>query len=94
MKDDEILDAARLTMTEAARRLGKHVSTLYRWHHPGVRGRRLATFVIGANRYVMVSDLAEWVATGFDRGAPTNMPEDSISERVIDASKKLSDRGV
>ena len=94
MENDEILDAARLTMTKAAQRIRKHVSTLYRWHDPGVRGRRLPTFLIGANRYVLVSDLAEWVAAGFDRAAPTNMPEDSISQRVIDASKKLSDRGV
>ena len=94
MINDEILDAARLTMTEAAQRLRKHVSTLYRWHYPGVRGRRLTTFVIGANRYVLVSDLAEWVAAGFDRAVPTNLPEISISQRAIDANQKLSDRGV
>ena len=94
MINDEILDAARLTMTEAAQRLRKHVSTLYRWHYPGVRGRRLTTFVIGANRYVLVSDLAEWVAEGFDRVAPTNVPEVSISQRAIEANQKLSRRGV
>lgn len=94
MENDEILDAARVTMTKAAQRLRKHVSTLYRWHAPGVRGRRLPTFVIGANRYVLVSDLAEWVAAGFDRAVPTNLPEISISQRAIDANQKLSDRGV
>ncbi len=44
-------DEPRLTLTEAARKLDKSPSTIWRWAMRGTRGVRLETFVLGAQRY-------------------------------------------
>ncbi len=39
----------RLTPNQVAKRLNVHVATIYRWTLKGVRGRRLRSFLIGAD---------------------------------------------
>ena len=51
-----LLDSPRLSINEAARRLGVHSSSLWRWVLTGVRGRKLPTILVGARRYVLVAD--------------------------------------
>ena len=51
----------RFTLTEVADQVGVHVKTVQRWTLRGVRGRQLRSSLIGGRRYVLPSDLAEFL---------------------------------
>ena len=46
-----LFDESRLTLSQAAKKLGKSPSTLWRWSLKGVRGVILETYVEGSQRY-------------------------------------------
>jgi transposase len=52
-----LLDEDRMSLNEAARRLGVAPSTVWRWALRGVRGVKLETQVWGGKRYVTESSL-------------------------------------
>lgn len=57
-----ILDGERLTLTEAARRLNVHVSTLHRWRTHGTNGHKLRCIKIGPGKTaVLRSDLESFL---------------------------------
>jgi excisionase family DNA binding protein len=51
----------RLSINHVARRLGTHVSTVWRWCESGVRGKRLATVTVGRRTYIREDDLAAFL---------------------------------
>ena len=87
------LDAARLSVKKAARRVRVHPSTVWRWILAGTRGRKLRRITIGARRFILVVDLEAFVAQGLESpasvahcGAPEN--------RAQTAADELTRRGV
>jgi hypothetical protein len=46
----------RYSVRDFARVLGKHPATIWRWMLKGVRKRRLASFLIGGQRYIVRED--------------------------------------
>lgn len=51
----------RLTLTQAARRLGVNPSTVWRWTLRGCRGHKLETLLVGGQRYTSVEALERFV---------------------------------
>ena len=90
-----LLDAPRLTVIQAARRVGVHPSSLWRWILTGARGRKLPTIFVGARRYVLVAELEAYLASGLTSASPPVTLSDSLpSERAIAASDELERRGI
>jgi hypothetical protein len=60
----DILNEQLLRLNEAAKRLPgqPHRSSLERWTHDGVRGRRLETVLIGGRRYTSLEALQRFAA--------------------------------
>lgn len=83
-----ILNKKRMSFSEVAEWADVHKTTVWRWTKLGVRGRRLATRMIGGRRYVLVSDLEDFLEE----------PADESDERAHDAadaaSKLLDAHGV
>jgi hypothetical protein len=67
-----------LSLAEAARILPNrpHVSTVWRWYRPGVKGKRLQTVSFGGRRYTAPGYLAEFIA--------------KLSEPVPEAAKPVT----
>jgi len=90
-----LLDSPRLSITEAARRLGVHPSSLWRWILTGARGRKLPTILVGARRYVLVADLEAFLAAGRTSAPPTaTQPRVPAEERASAAADELRRRGL
>lgn len=66
MKQESILDAPRYHIDEAAKKVGVHVSTLFR----AVKEGNLDSFRLGRKRYIFKTDLESWLAQKIQRGAP------------------------
>lgn len=86
----DIIKENKLTLAEAARELGLHISTLHRWRLKGVRGRKFPTVLVGGRRYVLRRDLQDFV--NGDQLEPQRGNE--IEQRVRDANRKLDARGI
>lgn len=87
-----LIDRVKLTMSQAAQRIGVSTPTVWRWKD-GVRGRRLSTFLVGARRYVFLDDLEAFVAAGRDTASPATSRAD-VSDRAATAEAELARRGV
>lgn len=87
-KKPNILDAPRISMSDAAERLGVDVSTAWRWALKGVRGRKLPTIMIGGRRFVLESSLSAWIEAGLDPESRTG------ASRSADAERELDRRGI
>jgi len=86
-----ILDEPKYTMAEAARRVGVHVATIFRWKLKGVRGHKLPTVVIGGRRYVLQKDLDAFLAALNEHRIGD---DDDAERRANEAGKQLDARGV
>ena len=89
-----LLDAPRLSMSEVARRLGVHTSSVWRWKLRGSGGRKLRTFLVGGRRYILVADLEAFLAAGqepLDREAKASSPN---ADRATAAEAALNNRGI
>lgn len=51
----------RLTIADVARIVGVHRKTAERWALRGVRGTRLPSKLVGGRRYVLASDLTDFL---------------------------------
>lgn len=88
-----VLDLQRITLKGVAERLGVHITTVWRWTLYGVRGRRLASHMVGGRRYVLLRDLEEFIG-GRDT-SDTDQPEGQDHRmRARAASKLLDARGI
>lgn len=87
-----MIDQTKLTMSQAAQRLGVSTPTVWRWRD-GVRGRRLPTFLVGARRYVLLDDLEAFVVAGREPATPTT-PRADVSDRATKAEAELARRGI
>lgn len=72
-------------LVPSGRRLGRpvHISTLVRWTKRGVRGKRLATFLIGATRYTTKAALDQFLAELNEGALPPKLvaPRDPVRAR-------------
>lgn len=87
----KIIDSNRFTMSQAARRLDVHVSTVWRWRLRGVRGHRLKTVVIGGTRYVLEDDLAKFLS---DLNGGEVEHDDDFDARSTAAAARLDAMGM
>ena len=55
------LDSERYTFGQIASMLNVHPATIWRWVLHGVRGRKLPSIFIGGRRWVLKSDLDEFL---------------------------------
>lgn len=90
---DSLLHAKKLSLSEAARRLGVHTSTLHRWANPGLRGRKLRVVRIGGRSYVLESDLERFIAHFSDPPTEAEQAHD-FAERAKDANAKCAALGL
>ncbi|MDQ3702195.1 MAG: helix-turn-helix domain-containing protein [Chloroflexota bacterium] len=89
---DAILNGRRHSMSQAAKLLGVHVATVWRWTLHGVRGRRLRTVSVGGRRYVLDDDLTAFLSQGnVDRHADGS---ETLRRRADDAGRILDGVGV
>ncbi len=88
------LERDRLTLTEAAQLLAKDLSTIWRWCLRGVRGRKLASFVIGGRRYVYRDDLDDFLAAQNADDPRPAQPTQKSKRRNAAAAKKLDALGI
>ncbi|MGC1274886.1 MAG: helix-turn-helix domain-containing protein [Planctomycetaceae bacterium] len=88
-----LLDAPRLSLTEAARSLGVHVSTLHRWRLKGLRGRKLRFVRCGAKSYILRDELEQFIAAMSD--PPTDVEQAAdFAERAAAANAKCAALGL
>ena len=88
-----LLDSLRLSVNHAARRVGVHPSTLWRWILTGTRNRKLPSVAVGGRRYVLVADLEAFLAQGLD--SPGSVaPRVTHEGRAQAAADALIRRGV
>lgn len=84
------LSEDRLSITEVAQKLRVHTATVYRWVNSGVKGRRLPTLMIGGRRFVLTSDLEDFVQS--DGPKPQRSPTDK--SRNMEAQRELRRLGI
>src|SRR5271154_5104019 len=73
------------------------ITTLWRWHHRGVRGVKLETVVIGGRRYTSREAIARFIAatTAARDGQPTLLRSPIARERAIaQAEQELKKAGI
>lgn len=94
-----ILQEQKLTLTEAARRVGVNPSTCWRWALNGVRGCKLETFSIGVQRFTTFEALERFIAGTTAAASNSPMPSVSRTPRQRDAAieraeKELAAEGI
>ena len=58
----DFLSEQRLSLAEAAKLLGVHVTTAWRWILRGVRGHRLEAGYVGGRRFTTIESLERFIA--------------------------------
>jgi len=87
----KLIDAERRSMSQSARRVGVHVSTMWRWCLKGVNGRKLPSVRVGGRRYVLADDLEQFIAAGRDAGDDDPGVD---PDRASRAEAELAARGI
>jgi transcriptional regulator with XRE-family HTH domain len=82
-----ILEQERLTLKKVAQRLDVHPATVWRWTLSGVRGRILRTIHIGGRRYVLQSDLTNFLDGKNSSGNTSHSRE--VKTRRANATARL-----
>lgn len=90
----KILDSERMSLSKAARRVGVHTGTLWRWALSGVGGRKLVTVKIGGRRFVLVRDLEEFLEAANSNSASPSVLPSSAEKRAEAAERKLEEWGM
>lgn len=89
-----VLDAPRLTVNEAAKRMGVHPSSVWRWILTGVRGRKLVAHHFGARRRILLSDLEAFLTPECSATSTTSVSSTANLNRATEAAAELNRRGV
>jgi hypothetical protein len=87
-----IIDSRRLTIIQAARRIGRHSATIWRWCTQGVGGRVLPSVMLGGRLEILESDLEDFVRAG-RRGVPVAETDAERRERAEAADAALDAAG-
>lgn len=73
-----IFEQDRYSLSELARILKVHISTLHRWRQPrGVRGKTLKCLLFGGRWYVLTADLEAFLAGGNAEATPASASAES-----------------
>lgn len=85
-----------LTLQQAAKRLPgrRHISSVFRYAHKGVRGIRLETIVVGGRRYTSVEALDRFIiaTTAAADGKPAPARTAKHRQRAVEAAERELDR--
>lgn len=89
-----MIDSSTHTMvplTEAARHIpGRpHIATLHRWRLHGVRGRVLATTMIGGRRWTSLEAIREFLADAEQQAQPSATEQDRRAREAGRALERL-----
>ena len=87
----KLLEQNRYTITEVAKLLHVHPSSVWRWKLRGVRGVTLNTVAIGGTRYVLESDLNKFLVALNDGDV---VQDDDVESRSAVAAARLDAMGV
>ncbi|MGC1272812.1 MAG: helix-turn-helix domain-containing protein [Planctomycetaceae bacterium] len=90
---DSLLDAPRVSVNEAARLLGVHISTLHRWRLEGLRGQKLRFIRCGTKCHILREDLERWIATMSDPPSEARQARD-FEERAAAANAQCDALGL
>lgn len=88
-----LVDAPKLTVSEAARRLRVHVSSVFRWSLHGVGEAKLPLVRVGGRTFVLLSDLEEFIRRRSDP-RPASKAGDDLAARADAAGEELSALGL
>ncbi|MGA2439589.1 MAG: helix-turn-helix domain-containing protein [Tepidisphaeraceae bacterium] len=72
-------------MSKAAKLVGVHIATMWRWYLHGVRGHKLPARLVGGRRYVLAADLDAFL-NAIDSGPRAR---DATVDRRADEAGKL-----
>lgn len=92
-----IMGERRLTVTQAARRLGVSVGCAWRWVLYGVRGVRLDSIIIGGRRYTSEEALERFAAActaAADGTAPAPRTPRQREAAIAAAERELAESGI
>lgn len=79
--------ARRLSLSAAAKLVGVHVRTVWRWALHGVKGHILPTKLIGGRRFVLRADLEAFLDHDVTATEPQAEPQDVAP--AVEAGAKL-----
>jgi len=77
------LDEERFTFNEVAKMLKVSISSVWRWHLSGTKGKKLASILIGGRRFVLKSQLEAFC--GEQRQASPSRLRRDLAKRKLDA---------
>jgi transposase len=87
-----ILEEERLALSAAAKRIGVHVSTIWRWALRGCRGHKLETRVVGWQRYTSVEALKRFVdRINGDPDSPGGLTAQQRERAIEQAERELGE---
>ena len=91
-----ILQERRLTLSQAARQLQLHVSTVWRWTLRGVRGVKLETSLVGGQRFTSHEALDRFVAriNATDSSASAVGNSHQRQREIEAAERELAESGI
>lgn len=81
----KILDAERLSLADAARRLNVHPGTCWRWALKGVHGHTLPTILVGGRRFVLLRDLEAFLAFDGPQNDRDHDDRAAAAGKILDA---------
>jgi hypothetical protein len=87
----------RLTLSQAARHLNLHVSTVWRWQLRGVRGVRLETILLGGTRYTSHEALERFTTActaAADGRVPAARTTTQRQRQIEQAERELAEAGI
>lgn len=89
-----VLDAEKYRITEAARRLNTHVSTIHRWAQRGIGGVKLRITRVGGRSFVLKDDLEDFIRRRSDPPPATEIEAAPLAHRAEEAGRRLSAIGL
>ena len=89
-----MLTEQRLTLTQAARKLGVNPSSTWRWALHGVRGVKLETYNVGAQRFTSEEAIERFVEATTAVAANTSMPSVAHTPRQRQRESDRADQAL
>ena len=73
----------RFTFAEVGKKLEVSLSSVWRWHLGGVKGKKLKSILVGGRRYVTQAQLDEFLRQ--DDSGPADKTRQTIAKRKLDS---------